>query len=106
MALLILRKLRANCSFSPFSALRTQTHHRIRDEQSGLRNVGMMCRPMSNGVAQEKVDSSTQVNLKPKTGIMLLNMGGPETTNEVHDFLLRLFSDRDLMVLPAQRFVT
>ena len=36
---------------------------------------------------------------------MLLNMGGPETTNEVHDFLLRLFSDRDLMVLPAQRFV-
>lgn len=43
--------------------------------------------------------------MKPKTGIMLLNMGGPETTNEVHDFLLRLFSDRDLMVLPAQRFV-
>jgi len=33
---------------------------------------------------------------------MLLNMGGPETTDEVHDFLLRLFSDRDLMVLPAQ----
>ena len=51
------------------------------------------------------MDSSEQANLKPKTGIMLLNMGGPETTNEVHDFLLRLFSDRDLMVLPAQRFV-
>lgn len=50
--------------------------------------------------------SSVQVDAKPKTGIMLLNMGGPETTNEVHDFLLRLFSDRDLMVLPAQRFVT
>lgn len=49
--------------------------------------------------------SSAQVNSKPKTGIMLLNMGGPETTNEVHDFLLRLFSDRDLMVLPAQRSV-
>lgn len=51
------------------------------------------------------LDSSEKANLKPKTGIMLLNMGGPETTNEVHDFLLRLFSDRDLMVLPAQRFV-
>ena len=50
--------------------------------------------------------SSAQVSSKPKTGIMLLNMGGPETTNEVHDFLLRLFSDRDLMVLPAQRFVS
>ena len=36
---------------------------------------------------------------------MLLNMGGPETTDDVHDFLLRLFSDRDLMVLPAQRSV-
>ena len=43
--------------------------------------------------------------MKPKTGIMLLNMGGPETTTEVHSFLFRLFSDRDLMVLPAQRFV-
>lgn len=50
--------------------------------------------------------SSAQVSSKPKTGVMLLNMGGPETTNEVHDFLLRLFSDRDLMVLPAQRFVS
>ena len=49
--------------------------------------------------------SSAQVNSKPKTGIMLLNMGGPETTNEIHDFLFRLFSDRDLMVLPAQRSV-
>lgn len=46
-----------------------------------------------------------QVGSKPKTGVMLLNMGGPETTDDVHDFLLRLFSDRDLMVLPAQRSV-
>ncbi len=42
--------------------------------------------------------------MKPKTGILLLNMGGPETTEEVHDFLFRLFSDRDLMKLPAQRY--
>lgn len=49
--------------------------------------------------------SSAEVNTKPKTGILLLNMGGPEATTDVHDFLLRLFSDRDLMVLPAQRFV-
>lgn len=49
--------------------------------------------------------STVQVGSKPKTGVMLLNMGGPETTDDVHDFLLRLFSDRDLMVLPAQRSV-
>lgn len=49
--------------------------------------------------------STVQVGSKPKTGVMLLNMGGPETTDDVHDFLFRLFSDRDLMVLPAQRSV-
>ncbi|XP_063312897.1 ferrochelatase, mitochondrial [Pelobates fuscus] len=39
---------------------------------------------------------------KPKTGILMLNMGGPETTDDVHNFLLRLFLDKDLMTLPAQ----
>lgn len=33
----------------------------------------------------------------------MLNMGGPETLGEVHDFLLRLFLDRDLMTLPIQK---
>ncbi|XP_055343437.1 ferrochelatase, mitochondrial-like isoform X2 [Paramacrobiotus metropolitanus] len=37
-----------------------------------------------------------------KTGILMLNLGGPETTSDVHDFLLRLFSDKDLIPLPAQ----
>ena len=46
------------------------------------------------------------LNRKPKTGILMLNMGGPETLNEVHDFLLNLFMDRDLIQLPAQRFVS
>ncbi|KAJ7420093.1 hypothetical protein BTVI_22754 [Pitangus sulphuratus] len=39
---------------------------------------------------------------KPKTGILMLNMGGPERLDDVHDFLLRLFLDRDLMTMPAQ----
>lgn len=46
--------------------------------------------------------SSTQANPPPKTGIMMLNLGGPETQEEVHDFLLRLFLDKDLIPLPAQ----
>jgi len=36
------------------------------------------------------------------TGILMLNMGGPRTTDEVGDFLKRLFQDRDIMQLPAQ----
>jgi len=39
---------------------------------------------------------------KPKTGILMLNMGGPETLNDVNGFLTRLFLDKDLMVLPLQ----
>lgn len=42
---------------------------------------------------------------KPKTGILLLNLGGPENLDKVHDFLLRLFMDKDLIPLPAQRYL-
>ena len=41
----------------------------------------------------------------PKTGILMLNLGGPETLEDVHDFLLRLFMDKDLIPLPAQRYI-
>uniref|UniRef100_A0A8C6DYJ6 Ferrochelatase n=1 Tax=Moschus moschiferus TaxID=68415 RepID=A0A8C6DYJ6_MOSMO len=40
-------------------------------------------------------------NRKLKTGILMLNMGGPDTV-EVQDFLQRLFLDQDLMTLPVQ----
>ena len=43
---------------------------------------------------------------RPKTGILMLNMGGPETLDDVHGFLLRLFSDKDLIPLPVQRYAT
>lgn len=34
----------------------------------------------------------------------MLNMGGPETTGDVYNFLFRLFADREIFKLPAQRF--
>lgn len=37
---------------------------------------------------------------KPKVGVLMLNLGGPENSSAVHPFLLRLFSDRDLIPLP------
>ena len=40
---------------------------------------------------------------RPKTGIIMLNLGGPERLDDVHDFLLRLFMDKDLIPLPFQR---
>ncbi|KAF9185256.1 ferrochelatase hem15 [Haplosporangium sp. Z 11] len=52
--------------------------------------------------------TSTDVNdthkKKPKTGIVLMNLGGPAKEDEVHDFLLRLFSDGDLIPLPLQKY--
>jgi ferrochelatase len=41
----------------------------------------------------------------PLTGVVLLNMGGPDSLSAVRPFLARLFSDRDLIRLPAA-FVT
>ena len=37
----------------------------------------------------------------PLTGVLLLNMGGPDAPNAVRPFLFRLFSDHDLVPLPA-----
>ncbi len=34
-----------------------------------------------------------------------MNLGGPETLDGVYDFLLRLFSDRDIIPLPFQQYL-
>lgn len=57
----------------------------------------------------QKVESELLIRIcfdcrKPKTGILMLNMGGPEKLEDVHDFLLRLFMDTDLMQLPVQKY--
>lgn len=40
---------------------------------------------------------------KPKTAIVMMNMGGPQNTDQVHDYLLRIMTDRDMIQLPVQR---
>ena len=41
---------------------------------------------------------------KAKTGVLMLNMGGPRTADQVEMFLTRLFLDRDIIKLPMQGF--
>jgi ferrochelatase len=36
------------------------------------------------------------------TGIVMLNMGGPETLDDVEQFLLNIFADREIIQLPLQ----
>lgn len=56
----------------------------------------------TGGGAQAQPKHDVQDSSSPKTGILMLNMGGPQTTDEVHEFLLRLFKDRDIIQLPFQ----
>lgn len=41
---------------------------------------------------------------KSPTGVVFMNMGGPNKSSETYDFLLRLFSDKDLIPLPFQKY--
>lgn len=50
------------------------------------------------GVPVESAATSSQGG----TGIVMLNLGGPETLEDVGPFLLKLFDDRELLRLPFQ----
>jgi protoporphyrin/coproporphyrin ferrochelatase len=42
---------------------------------------------------------------KVKTGIVMMNLGGPATLDDVEPFLLELFNDREIIQLPFQRWL-
>ena len=47
---------------------------------------------------------SRVIRSKPKTGILMMNMGGPSTIPEVKPFLTNLFNDRKwLFILPKSK---
>eukprot|EP01134_Creolimax_fragrantissima_P002769 CFRG2769T1 len=64
-----------------------------------LRRLHSLCRGLSttHGVSTHPLVNTAVV--PPKTAILMMNLGGPATQDEVHDFLLRLFSDSDLIPL-------
>jgi ferrochelatase len=41
----------------------------------------------------------------PRTAIVMLNLGGPATLDDVEPFLLELFADREIIQLPFQRWL-
>src|SRR3954471_8242351 len=42
---------------------------------------------------------------RPGTGIVMLNLGGPASLDNVEPFLLELFADREIIQLPLQRWL-
>ncbi|CAK8568421.1 unnamed protein product [Lathyrus sativus] len=70
------------------------------DRRIGSRNI--VCRVFSsvdastyNGVALESSHTAEE-----KVGVLLLNLGGPETLDDVQPFLFNLFADPDIIRLP------
>merc|ERR1712127_626128 len=52
------------------------------------------------------VEVNNETSSKPKTGILMMNLGGSEKSSQVYDFLNRLFSDKDLIPLgPLQKWL-
>ena len=62
-----------------------------------------LVRRLATSTASESSNPEKPTTGKVKTGILMLNMGGPQTTAEVKDFLTRLFLDRDIIKLPFQQ---
>ena len=63
------------------------------------------CLPVSaDCVPAWKENSTVASTNKVKTGILMLNMGGPSTLDEVGSFLHNLFMDRDIIQLPFQKY--
>ena len=77
---------------------------RISSSKNALAPVPFQARASSKAsIAQQTLKATVNESTKPKTGILMLNMGGPSTLPEVGDFLHNLFMDRDIIQLPFQR---
>jgi ferrochelatase len=50
-------------------------------------------------------DGSRELLAAMKTGIVMMNLGGPATLDAVEPFLLQLFADREIIQLPFQSFL-
>ncbi|KAI9090986.1 hypothetical protein DFS34DRAFT_643774 [Phlyctochytrium arcticum] len=48
--------------------------------------------------------ASVAVQSKPPTAVVLMNLGGPKTLDDVQPFLKNLFSDGDLIPIPFQQY--
>ncbi|KAK9768162.1 ferrochelatase hem15 [Basidiobolus ranarum] len=79
---------------------------RTKTRLNGAKNIsvgGGLSRHFSTGVLDKKqVETPLKEPVKPATGVLLMNMGGPGKLSEVEDFLTRLFSDSDIIPIPFQ----
>ncbi|CAN5706299.1 ferrochelatase [soil metagenome] len=54
--------------------------------------------------SREHASTGRPASDRGPTGIVMMNLGGPKTQDEVQPFLLELFADREIIQLPLQRW--
>lgn len=64
-------------------------------------HAGKILRWSARAISSKAQTDSTG-KAKAKTGILMLNMGGPTSVSQVHEYLLRIMTDRDMIQLPVQ----
>jgi protoporphyrin/coproporphyrin ferrochelatase len=60
---------------------------------------------MTDAIAATPFRAPATRTSRIKTGIVMLNLGGPATLEDVEPFLLELFADREIIQLPLQRWL-
>jgi len=88
-------------SFHPFSS----SYHRSQTEMNADLGIDVMEREISSSSSSSSSSPLLPVPLEceedePRVGVLLLNLGGPEKTEDVEGFLYNLFADPDIIRLP------
>src|SRR3954453_6035675 len=60
---------------------------------------------MTHDLRATTYDYTSPMTKPKKTAIVMMNLGGPATLDEVEPFLLELFADREIIQLPFQRWL-
>jgi len=74
------------------------------DQRIGRRLFNAAQTPLSKSAWRAPIRQNSSASAI-KTGIVLMNLGGPETTGDVNLFLNRLFADREIIPLPFQKIL-
>jgi len=94
---------------------RKKTRSRSRDvrtfssssSSSSNKKVVSAATAFENATTSVSIDWNSQIRKAKdeRVGVLLLNLGGPETLDDVEPFLFNLFADPDIIRLPSTSFI-
>jgi len=74
---------------------------------SSSKKVVSAATAFENATTSVSIDWNSQIRKAKdeRVGVLLLNLGGPETLDDVEPFLFNLFADPDIIRLPSTSFI-